>query len=62
MWIFRALWQETLREAHERGWRAQNARRAGVSALITLQEGEVAQCVNPMTEGPRETVVSNPLR
>lgn len=37
-----------------------NAHRAGVSALITFQAGEVAQLVNPLPAGPRGTVVSNP--
>lgn len=38
----------------------QNAGRAGVPALITFQNSEVAQLVNPLPAGPRGTVVSNP--
>src|SRR5476649_2064 len=37
-----------------------NARRAGVAELITLEAGEVGKLVNPLPEGPRGTVVSNP--
>ncbi|WAM45854.1 bifunctional 23S rRNA (guanine(2069)-N(7))-methyltransferase RlmK/23S rRNA (guanine(2445)-N(2))-methyltransferase RlmL [Edwardsiella piscicida] len=37
-----------------------NARRAGVAALITFNGGDVAQLHNPLPEGPKGTVLSNP--
>ncbi|MBS0969798.1 bifunctional 23S rRNA (guanine(2069)-N(7))-methyltransferase RlmK/23S rRNA (guanine(2445)-N(2))-methyltransferase RlmL [Chimaeribacter arupi] len=37
-----------------------NARRAGVAELITFNSGDVSKLVNPLPEGPRGTVISNP--
>ena len=37
-----------------------NARRAGVSELISFEAAEVGKLVNPLPEGPTGTVVSNP--
>lgn len=37
-----------------------NARRAGVSELITFNANDVSKLVNPLPEGPVGTVISNP--
>ncbi|MDV5141236.1 MULTISPECIES: bifunctional 23S rRNA (guanine(2069)-N(7))-methyltransferase RlmK/23S rRNA (guanine(2445)-N(2))-methyltransferase RlmL [Yersiniaceae] len=37
-----------------------NARRAGVAELITFNSNDVSKLVNPLPEGPRGTVISNP--
>ena len=37
-----------------------NARRAGVSELISFEAAEVGKLVNPLPEGPTGTVISNP--
>lgn len=37
-----------------------NARRAGVSELITVNANDVSKLVNPLPEGPVGTVISNP--
>ncbi|MDC9819682.1 bifunctional 23S rRNA (guanine(2069)-N(7))-methyltransferase RlmK/23S rRNA (guanine(2445)-N(2))-methyltransferase RlmL [Pectobacterium polonicum] len=37
-----------------------NARRAGVAELISFDVGDAAQLKNPLPEGPKGTVVSNP--
>jgi 23S rRNA (guanine2445-N2)-methyltransferase / 23S rRNA (guanine2069-N7)-methyltransferase len=37
-----------------------NARRAGVAELVTFNSHDVSKLVNPLPEGPRGTVISNP--